>query len=234
MMVSGVGLILTGIAAYLRDCQTTFSGGYCDWTTIASLLEETNLFYYDGNAARILNDLMFFPFSYVALAAGAVAFVVGAGLGSSRGFQANQAGPVREHIESSESLVIQGRWPDSLGGGRRGGARIAGAMAEVGCLSERSDGHEWALVERSFPGQARRQSAACPRAGSRQRPDVYHEHRVSVAGDRQGPARSTLYDYFDRWGPPKLARRRSRAHSELSRCRRALSSPLGRPADPAG
>src|ERR1700691_4555450 len=37
-------------------------------------------------------------------------------------------------------------------------------------------------------GQARRQSASCRRARSRQRPDVYPEHRVSVAGDRQGPA----------------------------------------------
>jgi hypothetical protein len=85
MMVSGVGLILIGIAAYLRDCRMIFFGDSCDSTTIASLLQETNLFYYDGNAARILNDLMFFPFSYVALAAGVFAFVVGAGLGSSRG-----------------------------------------------------------------------------------------------------------------------------------------------------
>ena len=85
MMISGVGLILIGFAAYIRDCQMTFFGSSCDWTTIASLLEETNLVYYDGNAARILNDLMFFPFSYVALAAGVLAFVVGAGLGSSRG-----------------------------------------------------------------------------------------------------------------------------------------------------
>jgi hypothetical protein len=85
MMVSGVGLILIGIAAYLRDCQAIFFGDSCYLTTIASLLEETNLFYYDGNAARILNDLMFLPFSYVALAAGVVAFVVGSGLGRSRG-----------------------------------------------------------------------------------------------------------------------------------------------------
>ena len=85
MMVSGVGLILIGIAAYLRDCQTGFFGGSCDATTIASILEETNLFYYDGSAARILNELMSLPFSYVALAAGAVAFIVGAGWGSLRG-----------------------------------------------------------------------------------------------------------------------------------------------------
>lgn len=85
MMVSGVGLILIGVAAYLRDCQMILFGNSCDLRTIASFLEDTNLFYYDGNAARILNDLMFLPFSYVALAAGVVAFVVGAGLGSSRG-----------------------------------------------------------------------------------------------------------------------------------------------------
>ena len=41
--------------------------------------------------------------------------------------------PVREHIESSESFVIQGRRPDSLGGRRCGRARIADAMTEVGC-----------------------------------------------------------------------------------------------------
>jgi TolB-like protein len=41
--------------------------------------------------------------------------------------------PVREHIESSESFVIQGRRPDSLGGRRCGRERIADAMTEAGC-----------------------------------------------------------------------------------------------------
>ena len=48
-------------------------------------LGELNLFYYDGNAVRILNDLMFLPFSTVALAIGTAAFITGAGLGSWRG-----------------------------------------------------------------------------------------------------------------------------------------------------
>jgi hypothetical protein len=85
MMVSGVGFILIGVAAFLRDCESAVSGGSCDSTTTASLLQETNIFYYDGNAGRILNDLMFFPFSHVALAVGTVAFIVGAGLGGLRG-----------------------------------------------------------------------------------------------------------------------------------------------------
>ena len=83
MMVSGVGLILMGAAAFLRDWLPSFSEGSRGSTTVADLLQEFDLFYYDGNV-QILNDLMFLPFSYVALAAGAVAFLVGAGLASSR------------------------------------------------------------------------------------------------------------------------------------------------------
>ena len=41
--------------------------------------------------------------------------------------------PVREHLELSESFVIQGRRPDLFGGRRCGRARIAEAMTEVGC-----------------------------------------------------------------------------------------------------
>src|SRR5271169_1347761 len=56
-------------------------------------------------------------------------------------------------------------------------------------LSERSDGRGMGACGAAHcAGQARRQSASCRRARSRQRPDVYPEHRVSVAGDRQGPA----------------------------------------------
>ena len=80
MMVSGVGFILIGVAAFLRN---SFSGGSS--TTVAKSLGEFNLFYYDGNAVRILNDLMFLPFSPVALAIGTAAFIAGAGLGSWRG-----------------------------------------------------------------------------------------------------------------------------------------------------
>ena len=85
MMVSGVGFILIGVAAFLHDCQLAFSGGSCASSTVASLLGEFNLFYYDGNAVRILNDLMFLPFSSVALGIGTAAFIPGAGLGSWRG-----------------------------------------------------------------------------------------------------------------------------------------------------
>jgi hypothetical protein len=49
------------------------------------------------------------------------------------GTDAGISEPVREHIESSESFVIQGRRPDSLGGRRCGRERIADAMTEAGC-----------------------------------------------------------------------------------------------------
>ena len=84
MMISGVGLFLIGAAAFLRDCQSAFSGGSCGSTTVASFLAEFNLFYYDGNAVGIINKLMFLPFSYVLLAIGTAAFI-GGGLGSLRG-----------------------------------------------------------------------------------------------------------------------------------------------------
>lgn len=85
MMVSGVGFILIGAAAFIGDCRTAVFGDSCESTTIASLLQETNIFYYNGASDRFLNDLMFLPFSYVALAFGAIVFMAGAGIGSLRG-----------------------------------------------------------------------------------------------------------------------------------------------------
>ena len=71
-------------------------------------------------------------------------------------------------------------------------------------------------------GQARRQSASCGRARSRQRPDVYPEHRLSVAGDPNDlPPRWTLYDYFDLWGWDGTL---DRIHDALyAQCRQAAS-----------
>ena len=64
-------------------------------------------------------------------------------------------------------------------------------------------------------GQARRQSASCRRARSRQRPDVYPEHRVSVAGDRQGPA--AALDALRLFRPVGLGRH-ARSHPRRALC----------------
>jgi hypothetical protein len=84
MMVSGVGLFLIGAAAFLHDCQSILSGGSCGSMTVEGFLAEFNLFYYDGNAGEIVNNLMFLPLSYVLFGMGAAAFIVG-GLGTVRG-----------------------------------------------------------------------------------------------------------------------------------------------------
>ena len=84
MMVSGVGLFLIGAAAFLHDCQSILSGDSCGSTTVESFLSEFNLFYYNGNAGEIVNNLMLLPFSYVLFGMGTAAFIVG-GLGSLRG-----------------------------------------------------------------------------------------------------------------------------------------------------
>ena len=84
MMVSGVGLFLIGAAAFLHDCQSILSGGSCGSTTVERFLAEFNLFYYDGNAGEIVNNLMLLPFSYVLFGMGTAAFILG-GLGSLRG-----------------------------------------------------------------------------------------------------------------------------------------------------
>jgi hypothetical protein len=52
--------------------------------TVETFLAEFNLFYYDGNAGGIVNNLMSLPFSYVLFGMGTAAFIVG-GVGSSRG-----------------------------------------------------------------------------------------------------------------------------------------------------
>src|SRR5271154_6066698 len=64
-------------------------------------------------------------------------------------------------------------------------------------------------------GKARRQSASCRRARSRQRPDVYPEHRVSVAGDRQGPA--AALDAVRLFRPVGLGRH-ARSHPRCALC----------------
>ena len=84
MMVSGVGLFLIGAAAFLHDCQSILSGDSCGSTTVERFLTEFNLFYYDGNAGEIVNNLMSLPFSYVLFGMGTAAFIIG-GLGSLRG-----------------------------------------------------------------------------------------------------------------------------------------------------
>jgi hypothetical protein len=84
MMVSGVGLFLIGAAAFLHDCRSILAGGSCGSTTVESFLAEFNLFYYDGNAGEIVNNLMLLPFSYVLFGMGTAAFILG-GLGSLRG-----------------------------------------------------------------------------------------------------------------------------------------------------
>jgi hypothetical protein len=84
MMVSGVGLFLIGAAAFLHDCQSILSNGSCGSTTVESFLAEFNLFYYDGSAGEIVNNLMLLPFSYVSFGMGTAVFIVG-GLGGLRG-----------------------------------------------------------------------------------------------------------------------------------------------------
>jgi hypothetical protein len=84
MIVSGVGLFLIGGAAFLHDCQWILSGGSFGSTTVERFLAEFNLFYYDGNAGEIINNMMSLPFSYVLFGIGAAAFIAG-GLGSLRG-----------------------------------------------------------------------------------------------------------------------------------------------------
>jgi hypothetical protein len=84
MMVSGVGLFLIGAAAFLHDCQSILSGDSCGSTTVERFLAEFNLFYYDGNAGEIVNNLMSLPFSYVLFGMGTAAFIIG-GVGSLRG-----------------------------------------------------------------------------------------------------------------------------------------------------
>ena len=80
-------------------------------------------------------------------------------------------------------------------------SKNCGRYDEVVALSERSDGRGMGACGAAHcVGQARRQSASCRRARSRQRPDVYPEHRCqwrAIAKDL--PPRSTLYDYFDLW-----------------------------------
>ncbi len=80
----GVGLFLIGAAAFLHDCQSILLGDSCGSTTVESFRSEFNLFYYDGNAGGIVNNLMLLPFSYVLFGMGTAAFIVG-GLGSLRG-----------------------------------------------------------------------------------------------------------------------------------------------------
>jgi hypothetical protein len=83
IFVIGIGFILIGVAAFLRDCESAFQGGACGSTTVASALESTDLYYYQSNGSRALNDVMFLPFSYTAFALGAVA-LIGGGLGALR------------------------------------------------------------------------------------------------------------------------------------------------------
>jgi len=78
-MATGVGFILIAVGAFLRDCQTAFRGDSCGSTTVADVLQAANLLYYQGNAVKTLDSLMFLPFSYVALAIGA-ALLIGGGL----------------------------------------------------------------------------------------------------------------------------------------------------------
>src|SRR6267154_107990 len=71
-------------------------------------------------------------------------------------------------------------------------------------------------------GQARWEPASCRGARSDQRPDVYSEHRLSVAGiPKDLPPRSTLYDYFDLWSWDGTL---DRIHDALyAQCRQAAS-----------
>jgi hypothetical protein len=84
MIVSVVGLFLIGGAAFLHDCQSILSGDSCGSTTVERFLAEFNLFYYDGNAGEIINNMMSLPFSYVLFGIGTATFIAG-GLGSLRG-----------------------------------------------------------------------------------------------------------------------------------------------------
>jgi len=83
IFVIGIGLILMGVATFLRDCESAFQGGACRSTTVASALESADLYYYHSNGTWALNDLMFLPFSTAAFALGAVA-LIGGGLGALR------------------------------------------------------------------------------------------------------------------------------------------------------
>src|SRR5271155_1128997 len=111
--------------------------------------------------------------------------------------------PVREHIESSESFVIQGRRPDSLGGSPMWTSknRRRYDRSRLRYPSDLTD-EEWALVEPLI--------APAKRGGNRRHVVV----REVVNGlmyilstgcqwraiAKDLPPRSTLYDYFDLWG----------------------------------
>ena len=95
--------------------------------------------------------------------------------------------PVREHIESSESFVIQGRRPDSLGGSPMWTSknRRRYDRSRLRYPSDLTD-EEWAcLWSRSCCAEAKLLAAIGVMwsvARSRQRPDVYPEHRLSCGG----------------------------------------------------
>ena len=84
IFVSGIGLILLGVAMLLSDCQQAFEGGSCGSTTVASALESADLVYFHNYGTWPLNDLMLMPFSYAAIALGVIA-LAGGGLNFVRG-----------------------------------------------------------------------------------------------------------------------------------------------------
>jgi len=131
--------------------------------------------------------------------------------------------PVREQIESAESFVIQGRRPDSLGVADVDEQESRTLRPKAVALSERFDGRGMGACGAAHSaGQARWKPASCRGARGRQRPDVYPEHRLSVARNSYGPAtRSTLYEYFDLWSWDGTL---DRIHDALyAQCREAAS-----------
>ena len=111
--------------------------------------------------------------------------------------------PVREHVESAESFVIQGRRPDSFGGGSPMWTSKNRRRYDRSRLRYPSDvtDEEWALVEPLIPPAKR---------GGNRRHVVVREvinglmYILSTGCQWRAiptdlPPRSTLYDYFDLW-----------------------------------
>ena len=132
--------------------------------------------------------------------------------------------PVREHIESSESFVIQGRRPDSFGGSPMWTSknRRRYDRSRLRYPSDVTD-EEWALVEPLIPPAKR---------GGNRRHVVVREvinglmYILSTgcqwrAIPKDLPPRSTLYDYFDLWSWDGTL---DRIHDALyAQCREAAS-----------
>src|ERR1700677_1319614 len=132
--------------------------------------------------------------------------------------------PVREHVESSGSFVIQGRRPDSIGGPPMWTSknRRRYDRSRLRYPSDLTD-EEWALVEPLIPPAKR---------GGNRRHVVVREvvnglmYILSTGCQWRAiptdlPPRSTLYDYFDLWSWDGTL---DRIHDALyAKCRQAAS-----------